>query len=424
MTHGKTGLQSTAERLSRELASGLDLTDADQLRLVDVLTNSLLEAAARESLGVDSLKNLEFEFSRRDEVPLMLHLAIKLARSRLVCAEIARPLRVSVVFAMYKEHNRILPAERHPHGEDFLVRKVAQMDRLLSDVPQIEWQLIAVDDGCPEGSGRLAEEIIEQQGLGQWARVLYLEEAIRDRLPVTSPMTSTAESQKGGAIAYGMWDASQSPHPNHVVVFTDADLSTHLGQVGLLLEVIESGADVAIGSRREPESVVVKAGGRNSRGKLFIYLWKRLLEPLGYIVDTQCGFKAFTGDAVRSLVGDLHEKRFAIDLELLLRSELRRPGSIEKVPIAWIDSDAASTTTDIQPYLPMLQTIVTLYRRHLTPDAAADAFADFIEQLDDAAWARLLENVPSAIAEGDPADFHRGGLVSVAELREEARRAP
>ena len=261
MTH-RTSLQSTAERLRRELFAGLDLTDAGQLEQVDAVTTSLLEAASRDSLGVDALRKLEHEFSRRDDVPLMLHLAIKLARSRLVCAEITGPLRVSVVFAMYKEHNRILSAERHPHGEDFLVRKVAQMDRLLSDLPQIEWQLIAVDDGCPEGSGRLAEEIIEREGLSQRARVLFLEEAIRDRLPVASPMTSTAESQKGGAIAYGMWDATRSPHPSHVVVFTDADLSTHLGQVGLLLEAIESGFDVAIGSRREPESVVVKAGGR------------------------------------------------------------------------------------------------------------------------------------------------------------------
>jgi hypothetical protein len=50
---------------------------------------------------------------------------------------------------------------------------------------------------------------------------------------------------------------------------------------------------VAIGSRREPDSVVVKQGTRNDRGKLFIYLWKRMVPVLGDIIDTQCGFKAF-----------------------------------------------------------------------------------------------------------------------------------
>jgi hypothetical protein len=54
-------------------------------------------------------------------VPLLVHLAVKLARSRRMVEEIDRsrgksaepdagPLRVSVVFAMYREHERILPA--------------------------------------------------------------------------------------------------------------------------------------------------------------------------------------------------------------------------------------------------------------------------------------------------------------------------
>ena len=51
--------------------------------------------------------------------------------------------------------------------------------------------------------------------------------------------------------------------------------------------------EAVIGSRREEASIVVKKGVRNLRGKLFIYLWKRLIPNLNYVVDTQCGFKAF-----------------------------------------------------------------------------------------------------------------------------------
>ena len=104
--------------------------------------------------------------------------------------------------------------------------------------------------------------------------------------------------------------AAERDRSNHVVVFTDADLSTHLGQIGLLVApIVQDGYDAAIGSRREPMSVVIKSGARNLRGKLFIYLWKRLIPKLSPIVDTQCGFKAFRADVARGIVEDTVEKR-------------------------------------------------------------------------------------------------------------------
>jgi hypothetical protein len=235
---------------------------------------------------------------------------------------------------------------------------------------------------------------------------------------MAASLRSTDDSQKGASIEYGMARAIEERRNNHIVVYTDADLSTNLAQVGLLIDGIErGGADAAIGSRRQPTSVAVKRSQRNVRGKLFIYLWKRLLSPLGYITDTQCGFKAFRAEVLRDILDDLREKKFAFDLELLLKTELRRPASIARVPIAWIDSEAASTTFDIGPYLAMLEGIVAMYRRLLPANSEADAYAAFIESLDEAAWQRLLEAVPSAIADGDPRTFDAGDLVDIDELR-------
>jgi hypothetical protein len=212
--------------------------------------------------------------------------------------------------------------------------------------------------------------------------------------------------------------AIEERRDNHIVVYTDADLSTNLAQVGLLIDGIErDGADAAIGSRRQPTSVAVKRGRRNVRGKLFIFLWKRLLLPLHHITDTQCGFKAFRAEVARDILADVREKKFAFDLELLLKTELRRPGSITRIPIAWIDSEAASTTSDISPYLSMLEGIVAMYRRFLPATSEGDAYAAFIESLDEAAWQRLLDAVPSAIADGDPRTFDACDLVDIAELR-------
>jgi len=162
---------------------------------------------------------------------------------------------------------------------------------------------------------------------------------------------------------------------------------------------------------------VVKRGQRNVRGKLFIFLWKRLLSPLRGITDAQCGFKAFRAEVARDILADVREKRFAFDLELLLKTELRRPGSIAQFPIAWIDSEAASTTVDANPYLSMLNGIVAMYRRFLPATSEGDAYAAFIESLDEAAWQRLLDAVPSAIADGDPQTFDASDLVDIEELR-------
>jgi len=234
-------------------------------------------------------------------------------------------------------------------------------------------------------------------------------------------LKSTDESRKGGSILYGMWDAAQRPRENHVVAYTDADLSTHLGQLGLLIDPIRSGAAlVAIGSRREPTSVVVKGRGRDDRGKLFIYLWKRMLPPLGYLVDTQCGFKAFDAAIVPELVQGLIERGFSFDLELMLRAELRRTAAITKVPIAWIDSEAESTTTYLQPYLSMLKGAAAMYREYMPPSPAAEPFARFLEELDEPGWQRLVADVPAAITSRDPAEFGDWAGVDATEL---ARRS-
>lgn len=176
----------------------------------------------------------------------------------------------------------------------------------------------------------------------------------------------------------------------------------------------------AIGSRREMESVVVKESSRDARGRLFIYLWKRLLPQLGGIVDTQCGFKAFRADHLRSWIEDTRENGFAFDIEYLLRVQLDSPGSIARVPVGWIDSTAESTTTELEPYLPMLKAVVRLYRENLSVDPEAEDFAQLIESLDGDSFRRLLDRVPDAIAARDPREFDEYAGVSASELGDRA----
>jgi len=159
----------------------------------------------------------------------------------------------------------------------------------------------------------------------------------------------------------------------------------------------------------------LKRGMRNERGKLFIYLWKRLIPNLKDIVDTQCGFKAFKAEVVSQITDDLIEKKFAFDIELLVRTEQLHPGSIQKVPVAWIDSEEASTTKDLQPYLPMLKAIVKMSHKYFEEEE--NEFASFIESLDQDAFQVLLQNIPTAIIQRGPDTFSDFDKVTVADFK-------
>lgn len=403
-----------ARSLTGSAPARLDLTDAAHQDLVTGVADGLLAAGP----DGDSLQSLESDLLlSAGPAPLAAHLGVKLARGRRAVLDLAKAAHLSVVFAVYREERRILGRDQDPLGEDFLRRKVAQLDWLVRGTGTT-WDMVVVDDGCPAGSGRIAAEIVEAEGLQDRVKVLFLADAIAAGDPVTRPLATPDDSRKGGSIALGMDHAARRLRGNHVILFTDADLSTHLGQSGLLMQgILDQGYDAAIGSRREAASVVVKQGVRNDRGKLFIYLWKRLFALLDGIVDTQCGFKAFRGERVPALVDGLLEKKFAFDIELLIRTEQHRPGAILRCPVAWLDSEALSTTTDLQPYLPMLQAMVKMYRTYLDADPAADEFAAFIEGLDEDAWARLVENIPAAITQREPAQFGGFSGVSARGLR-------
>ncbi len=406
------------ELIDKHLVKGpkqADLTDEEYSRQVYLAAEELLEAGINSD-HIDSIENELLE--NYQESMLFVLLVLKIVRSKLFVRDIDDPLRLSLVFAVYKEHNRIRKRSEHPHGENFLVRKVEQLRWLFSSNENIEWKLIVVDDGCPENSGKIAEQIAETEGLNQEVEVLFLEDAITQELAPARSLKSTSESQKGGSIVYGMWHAVQHfGEEGHIVAFTDADLSTHLGQLGLLMHpIIEDQKLSAIGSRREKDSVVIKKGARNNRGKLFIYLWKRLIANLGDIVDTQCGFKAFQAGIISGITDDLIEKKFAFDIELLLRSAQLNEGSIAKTGIAWIDSDAASTTTALSPYLPMLKSIVKMYRRYFETDDQRDSFAGFVENLSEDEFHLLLDNIPENLLKREPYEFTDYDQVSVQEL--------
>ena len=331
----------------------IDLTDESQNKDVEFLANQLYS----KSVSPEDLRNLENQIIKfKEKYSLIQHTAVKIAISKKILSDVKQKIHFTIVFAVYKENNRILTKDEHPNGEDFLIRKINQLENLTKKFPLISWDMIVVDDGCPENSGKIAEAILKKRYSSNNVKVLYLQDAIDKKLKIVDGLETTDDSRKGGSVEYGMWYAAEKNIENHIIIYTDADLSTHLGQIGLLAEpIIKDGKYAAIASRRENTSVVIKRSARNARGKLFIYLWKRMIRRLNYITDTQCGFKAFKAEVVKKIILNNFEKKFAFDIELLIKTDKLKRQSITKVPIAWIDSETESTTSELQPYVDMLK---------------------------------------------------------------------
>lgn len=136
---------------------------------------------------------------------------------------------------------------------------------------------------------------------------------------------------KGGAVKRG-FELSRGDY----VLFTDADLSTPIEEVEKLLTAIESGADIAIGSRRLPTSEVdPQPAHRRVMGWVFATLVRTL--AVSGIHDSQCGFKCYRGDVARRLAAMQQMPGFSFDVEHLFLA--RRLGwKIAEIGVRWKDA--------------------------------------------------------------------------------------
>lgn len=132
---------------------------------------------------------------------------------------------------------------------------------------------------------------------------------------------------KGAAVRAGMLAAT-----GRTIVFTDADLAYPPEQIGRVLEAVEAGADVVIGSRRHVDTTTLVRARRlrEVTGRLFNLLTFVVL--LGQYRDTQCGMKGFRHEAARLLFSRTRIDRFAFDVEVLHLAERYRL-TLREVPV-------------------------------------------------------------------------------------------
>nr|MBA2626348.1 glycosyltransferase [Acidimicrobiia bacterium] len=131
------------------------------------------------------------------------------------------------------------------------------------------------------------------------------------------------------------------------VVFTDADLAYPPAQVRTVLDAVEAGWDVAVGSRRHPASAD-EAGASSLRtlsGRLFNFLTASVL--LGQYRDTQCGLKGFRSDVGRLLFSRTRLEGFAFDVEVLHLVERYRL-SLAEVPVVLVRAPGSTVRVGLE----------------------------------------------------------------------------
>ncbi len=179
----------------------------------------------------------------------------------------------------------------------------------------ITWEIVLVDDGSADDTGSVVETLAD----GVKVRAA--------RLPVNRG--------KGRAVATGMAMAR-----GRCRLFTDADLPYRLDAVAGALDRVLAGHPAVFGNRR--------LAGSDARAASAVRRWASGLvrRVVGWALgrsdlDTQCGFKAFSGPLAEAVFPLLRVDGFLFDVELCLL--LTQAGvEIEAVPVTLINQDTST----------------------------------------------------------------------------------
>jgi dolichyl-phosphate beta-glucosyltransferase len=199
------------------------------------------------------------------------------------------------------------------------------------------FELILVDDGSADGTGPL------------------LEAACRAAGPHARAICYRPNRGKGCAVRTGMLQAT-----GRYRLFADAGLCVPYSETGKGLSLLETGADVAIASRKLAQSQVTeKQAGYRRIGSSVFGLLVRGWMGLRYS-DTQCGFKLFTAQAAERLFSAARIDGFMFDAETLINA--RKFGlTVKEFPVEW----RADPDSRYKPFTGSFRNLLELVRIQL-----------------------------------------------------------
>jgi glycosyltransferase involved in cell wall biosynthesis len=223
--------------------------------------------------------------------------------------------RLSIVIPAYNESARIQ----------------ATLARVLDCVEARHWdaEILLVDDGSTDETVAIVQ---------RWMV----------RHPRLHLIKNAGNRGKGYSVRNGLLQAA-----GEIVMFTDADLSAPMEEAEQLIDAIDEGADVAIGSRwlDKQKQTTHQPLYRRFFGRCFNWVTRRVIGlPFK---DTQCGFKAFRRDAAQTIFRLQTIERWGFDPEILFIARKLKYRIVE-VPVTW-GHDERSRISYLKDGLKMLE---------------------------------------------------------------------
>lgn len=204
--------------------------------------------------------------------------------------------RLAVIIPAYNEETRIRPT-------------LARVNEFLQAQPY-SWRVVVVSDGSRDGTNQAVVDFAAGH-------------------PGFELLAYEPNHGKGYAVRRGMLEIEAE-----YLLFSDADLAAPIEEIDKLWKAVESGADIAIGSRplKDSRLEIRQPWYREMLGRLF----NKAVQVLAIkgIDDTQCGFKLFRLDVARDVFSRCKIDGFGFDFEsLMIARDLGY--RIAEVPIRW-----------------------------------------------------------------------------------------
>jgi len=191
-----------------------------------------------------------------------------------------------------------------------------KVSRYLDHQPY-SWEVIIVNDGSTDKTGRLIEDFIKSNKGFRY---------------ISNPHQGKAATVVTGVL----WAKGE------YVLFTDLDQATPIKEIEKVLPFFEKGYDVVIGSRKGRREGAPYLRRLMARGFMLL---RTFILGLKGISDTQCGFKGFRKEAALNIIKrlELYGKMKTVtgsmvtagfDIEILFLAKTLG-FSIKEVPVEW-----------------------------------------------------------------------------------------
>ena len=194
--------------------------------------------------------------------------------------------------------------------ESLIVSTLDCLHSYLSARPQ-SFEILVVDDGSQDKTVEFVRQLQKRH----------------ERLRLLS---NPQNRGKGFSIQRGVLESR-----GQIIIFTDADLPYKLDAIDGFLQALQSGCELAIGSRVLPGSEVKGVPMlRYAAGQIFSWMVQAVL--FQGLPDTQCGFKSFKAQAAKDIFRRLTIGGFGFDVEMLFIAR-KRKYAIRPVPVHMIE---------------------------------------------------------------------------------------